>query len=225
MTGRPRSSDAAPVPLTRRRRETRRRLVDAAFSLFAEHGIADTPVEIICERAGFTRGAFYSNFSSKEALFLALYEQEYADRIARLRRGVDELLDGPAPPELADAVARVIGLFTEHFAGDTTWYRLSGEFELHSLRRPEIREQIAAVLREFRNGMEESLRPLLDRMGLRLLVPVEDALLAFEAVYGAGLRRSLLMDAPAGVTVESVTPLLSRVVAALVEPVRPPAGR
>lgn len=218
MTARPRSSEDHPAPPSRRRQETRRRLIDAAFSIFAEHGIADTPVEIICERAGFTRGAFYSNFSSKEALFLALYEQEFADRITRLRGAVDDLLETPAPPELADAVARVIGLFTEHFAGDTTWYRLSGEFELHSLRRPEIREQIAAVLRQFQSGMEEALRPLLGRMGLRLLVPVEDALLAFEAIYGAGLRRSLLMDAPVGLTVDSVTPLLSHVVAALVEP-------
>ena len=49
-----------------RRQHTRDRLIDAATGLFAEKSIEGASVEEISERAGFTRGAFYSNFDSKE---------------------------------------------------------------------------------------------------------------------------------------------------------------
>jgi AcrR family transcriptional regulator len=65
--------------VTRRRAETRRRLVETAYAVFCETGIRDTPVELIRDRAGFTRGAFYSNFASKEELFLAVYQTTVAD--------------------------------------------------------------------------------------------------------------------------------------------------
>ena len=54
--------------LSRRRSETQDRLLAAAVPLFAERGISASTVELICERAGFTRGAFYSNFESKDDL-------------------------------------------------------------------------------------------------------------------------------------------------------------
>jgi len=57
--------DVPPSGLTSRRREaTRQKLLDAAGLVFAEEGLDAASVEAICERAGFTRGAFYSNFDS-----------------------------------------------------------------------------------------------------------------------------------------------------------------
>jgi AcrR family transcriptional regulator len=47
----------------------------AASEVFAESGFDGASVEAICERAGFTRGAFYSNFASKEELFFGLVQQ------------------------------------------------------------------------------------------------------------------------------------------------------
>ena len=57
------------------REQTRQRLMDAAERLFAERGIGDTSIEQIAEEAGFSRGAFYSNFDDREALVLALLER------------------------------------------------------------------------------------------------------------------------------------------------------
>ena len=48
--------------VTARRAATRERLIDAAIDVFAEKGVLGASVEEICEDAGFTRGAFYSNF-------------------------------------------------------------------------------------------------------------------------------------------------------------------
>lgn len=85
---------------SRRREQTRARLLDAAHEVFGEVGMDAASVELICERAGFTRGAFYSNFDSKDELFLALVthlaEQkldEVTVRVRDLRPG--EVVDPP----------------------------------------------------------------------------------------------------------------------------------
>jgi AcrR family transcriptional regulator len=54
--------------ISARRQATRERVLEAAGEVFAERGFHGASVEDICERAGFTRGAFYSNFSSKDDL-------------------------------------------------------------------------------------------------------------------------------------------------------------
>ena len=66
---------ADPMPVTARRAQTQERLMAAAGRVFAERGIIGASVEEICEAAGFTRGAFYSNFADKDALVLALIRQ------------------------------------------------------------------------------------------------------------------------------------------------------
>src|ERR1700690_4472568 len=73
--------DGTPVRVTRRRAETRARLLDAAFSVFATKGFGRTSIEDVCTAAGFTRGAFYSNFDTLDELFYALYQQR-AEAIA-----------------------------------------------------------------------------------------------------------------------------------------------
>ena len=67
--------------VTRRREATRERLLTAAMEVFAEKGFHGASVEQICERAGFTRGAFYSNFAAVDDLVIELYER-HARRLA-----------------------------------------------------------------------------------------------------------------------------------------------
>ena len=91
------------IPVTRRRENTRARLLDAAAQVFAEVGLEGASVEAICERAGFTRGAFYSNFESKDQLFLALASTVAEQRLASVRGRIDEfvasgVLAGDADP-------------------------------------------------------------------------------------------------------------------------------
>ena len=52
--------------------QTRLRLLDAAQAIFMKKGFVAASVEDIAEAAGYTRGAFYSNFRSKPELFLEL---------------------------------------------------------------------------------------------------------------------------------------------------------
>lgn len=58
--------------------ETRTRLLDAAAEEFAAHGFAGASIDAITARAGYSRGAFYSNFASKADLLLELSEVQMA---------------------------------------------------------------------------------------------------------------------------------------------------
>jgi AcrR family transcriptional regulator len=56
------------------RDDTRDKLFEAAARVFEEHGIGGASIETIAAAAGFTRGAFYSNFKSKDELIIAMLE-------------------------------------------------------------------------------------------------------------------------------------------------------
>jgi AcrR family transcriptional regulator len=61
---------------------TRRRLLDAAETVFGRHGFHRASVEEIAREAGATTGALYSNFAGKEDLFLALFEERIATDVS-----------------------------------------------------------------------------------------------------------------------------------------------
>src|ERR1700733_5469601 len=73
-------ADAADQPSLRDEQKalTRRRLIDAAETVFARSGFHGASVEEIAREAGATTGALYSNFAGKEDLFLALFEERIA---------------------------------------------------------------------------------------------------------------------------------------------------
>ncbi|WP_345764192.1 TetR/AcrR family transcriptional regulator [Diaminobutyricibacter sp. McL0608] len=132
--------DDAPTE-SARRQKTRARLLDAAFEIFAENGVHASSVEMITEAAGFTRGAFYSNFSTKEELFFALMERENALRIEQLQVGVSEYLgpfaeqgDGIRDELVGSVIAKVLELQSD----DRRWCLVQGEFMLLALRDPEV---------------------------------------------------------------------------------------
>src|SRR4249920_1855864 len=91
------TGDAQLVALTpeRRRALTRRHLLEAAGVVFARQGFHGATLDEVAATAGFTKGAVYSNFTSKDDLFLALLD----DRIDRQFAIVFEALEsGPHDP-------------------------------------------------------------------------------------------------------------------------------
>jgi AcrR family transcriptional regulator len=71
------------------RDDTREKLFGAAARVFEEQGIGGASIEAVAAAAGFTRGAFYSNFKSKDELIIAMLEDHVEQSIARIR----DLLD------------------------------------------------------------------------------------------------------------------------------------
>lgn len=113
------------------RAQTRRDLLDAARGLFARQGFDGTSVEQIAEAAGYTRGAFYSNFEDKQTLLIALIERCFDDDLAdlaRLRGGLAEVSVGfQQAADLEEAHHRESHL-------------LKMEFWMCALRYPAVRE-------------------------------------------------------------------------------------
>src|ERR1700731_1465399 len=65
------------------RDDTRDKLFEAAARMFEEQGIGGASIEAIAAAAGFTRGAFYSNFKSKDELIIAMLEDHVAQSVRR----------------------------------------------------------------------------------------------------------------------------------------------
>ena len=145
---------AAAVGLSRRRAGTQARLLAAASQVFAERGFGRATVEDVCERAGYSRGAFYSNFDSLDELFFALYGARSAELIDAVRRVVEVMPDRLSLDEVIDRVIAVLPISRES-------HLLNLEFAAHALRHPEV----AAALAEHRRAAREALTPIL-RAGL-----------------------------------------------------------
>ncbi|WP_227985465.1 TetR/AcrR family transcriptional regulator [Nocardia spumae] len=151
--------------MTKRRAETRQRLLDAAFDAFAEEGFGRCTVEQICERAGFTRGAFYSNFTSLEELFLDMWEVR-SGQMLREVTGVLESEAGVAEGDLRAGVEQVLRAVPL----DDKWFRITAEFTAHALRNPPLRRVMVA--RE--NAIVAALLPVLENLLARVGRTVTD---------------------------------------------------
>ncbi|MEU2717738.1 TetR/AcrR family transcriptional regulator [Streptomyces sp. NPDC007205] len=176
-----------PKRVTRRRVQTRARLLDAAFQVFAAKGFGRASIEEICEAAGFSRGAFYSNFTTPDELFFALY-QERADLIAAQ---VAEALaqDGPGldVPAAVDRVTEVLLL-------DVDWLLVKTDFLVHAARDPGV----ARALLDHRARLREAIADRLFRTRGHTELPavLEDVDGAAHAVVAAydGVTTQLLLD-------------------------------
>lgn len=173
--------------VTRRRVRTRANLLDAAFAVFAAKGFGRVSIEEVCEAAGYSRGAFYSNFDSLDELFFALYQQR-ADLIADQVAGA-LALDGPGldVPAAVDRVTEVLLL-------DRDWLLVKTDFLVHAARAPEV----ARTLLEHRSRLRRAIADRLARTRGHaelpaVLVDVEGAAHAVVAAYD-GVTVQLLLD-------------------------------
>ncbi|MEU0109820.1 TetR/AcrR family transcriptional regulator [Streptomyces sp. NPDC006251] len=173
--------------VTRRRVRTRANLLRAAFAVFAAKGFGHVSIEEVCEAAGYSRGAFYSNFSSLDELFFALY-QERAELIAEQVSGA-LALDGP-DLDVPAAVDRV----TEVLLLDRDWLLVKTDFLVHAARDPDV----ARSLLEHRARLRQAIADRLARArGHTALPPVlgdtDGAAHAVVAAYD-GVTTQLLLD-------------------------------
>ena len=184
------SPPAAPGPaprVTKRRAETRARLLEAAFEVFARKGFGQVRIDDVCRAAGYTRGAFYSQFDSIDELFFTLYDQK-AEEIARQ---VADALTGGRPGE---AVETAIERASATLLLDRDWLLVKTDFLLHAARTPEV----ARRLDDHRHGLRDAIENRLRAAGDRIALPDEiaepsDAARAVVAIYD-GVSIQLLLD-------------------------------
>jgi AcrR family transcriptional regulator len=176
-------------PRTKReeqRERTREDLLDAARVLFARHGFHGASVDQVAEAAGFTKGAVYSNFNSKEELFLALLERQLDRSVAQLER----LLERHAPDERASALVDGVGDLP---VLDHEWFLLEAEFLLYAARNPDVtvRDLVSDRQQRTRARITEVVQRHLDDLGID--VEAEDVARLLMALAD-GLTQAALVD-------------------------------
>jgi len=158
---------AARLTRKEQREQTRSRLLAAAQRLFVAQGFAGTSVEDIAEAAGYTRGAFYSNFEDKDDLFLALLDESLANRVAEL----NELAGESA--SLPDFFGRIIRSNESREMRRTTI--LHTEFWLYAARNPHVRKKLAERQRNELRAFERAIEAQFKTVGLEPPVDIHEA--------------------------------------------------
>ncbi|WP_329004724.1 TetR/AcrR family transcriptional regulator [Kribbella sp. NBC_00709] len=189
----------------RRRSNTRARLLEGALEVFAERGFHGASVEDICERAGFTRGAFYSNFGSKDELVLALFQATTDRLLEQIEALLPELASQPGT--LLDAV---LGLLDETAPDQRQWHLISTEFTLHALRDPEAARALNTQRAMFRDSLTKLVDQIAETSGLTLSVPAEQFVRLVIAVHEGARSQSLLepRKVPAGQLEHTFLPMV-----------------
>lgn len=119
--------------------QTRERVLNAAEALFAERGFHATSVDDVAAEAGYTRGAVYSNFTSKEDVFFGVYERRAKQGIAEWERQIAAAGGG------AQGLDAVLVAVTRRRGRDDGWLAAFFEFWAHVVRRPELRARFAEI--------------------------------------------------------------------------------
>ncbi|OBK76238.1 TetR/AcrR family transcriptional regulator [Mycobacterium sp. 1274761.0] len=156
-------------PWTRERRleRTRSLLLDAAEQVFAEKGFVPATLDDIAGAAGYSKGAIYKYFATKEDLFLAAsdrYWRRYFDNFAEVMSASDHF----GPHELEEVAARWRRLSQDRGAEHAA---LGIEFNLYLLRNPEARERVAAKRSEVVDQLAEFIVEGIERLGATMLIP------------------------------------------------------
>jgi AcrR family transcriptional regulator len=169
---------------------TRQRLVEAAADVFCEQGFLKASLAAVADRAGYTIGAVYSNFSGKDELFLAVLR----DRLPRVEAMLAAALpaDGTAGSGSTDPVdERITRELDRLAAGEDAvppnWWRLLSEFRTHAAQDPVLWTELAESERRCREIIARHIERFAADTGLVLpLSPIELAELT--SALNDGLR-------------------------------------
>ena len=166
---------------------TRRRLLDAAAEVFAHRGFAATSLDEIAEEAGFSKGAVYSNFASKEDLFLSVLDEHVSRQMLDIRGEIDVTRN--AGEQVIEAGQRFMDLFQRERA----WYLLSYEFLVYAARNPEFQVEFATRQRVQRQAVVAMLEENAATMEIPMSLPPERMAVALEALAN-GIAFAKLAD-------------------------------
>lgn len=165
---------------------TRQQLLDAAAQTFARKGYAGASVEEIAESAGYSTGALYSNFASKEELFLELMSARASRRVT----AVAEILETEEDP--VEALARLMDRTADHDK-NTDLMALRAEFWLYAVRNPDAMEALAAQRRDQVDALVSVISAAMERWGAPADVSATELATVVLAIF-QGLVRQRRID-------------------------------
>ncbi|WP_144629913.1 TetR/AcrR family transcriptional regulator [Bordetella genomosp. 13] len=176
------------VRLTREqsRHQTRQRLLDAAQRLFVAKGYGASSVEDIAEEAGYTRGAFYSNFGGKSEMLMELLRRDHEAHTSEMQA----IFDGETTREQLES--RIVAFYSQLYQNDDC-FLLWVEAKLQAARDPQFRDAFLAFTREQRAAVADYARQFMQRTGASLGMTPEELALGLVALCD-GIKFSHTFD-------------------------------
>jgi AcrR family transcriptional regulator len=168
------------------REQTRLRLLEAAAVVIAKKGLAATSVEDIAGHAGYTRGAFYSNFKSKTDLFIELLRLDHQN----IQEDLQKLLDADFSSE---DLQKQLALFYAQCYRDDNNYVIWAEARLHAIRDAKFRQRMNALCLEKRDTIAYFIEQFCKRLGTKLERPAADYALATISLMDGMLYFNIIM--------------------------------
>ncbi len=168
------------------REQTRLRLLEAAALSIARKGLAATSVEDIAAQAGYTRGAFYSNFNSKSDLFVELLRLDHRNIQENLRK----LLD--ADPSSDELQKQLTLLYAQRYRDENN-YVIWAEARLHAMRDQRFRQRMNALCLEKRDMVASFIEQFRKRVNAQWQGPCADYALAAIALMDGILYFNMTM--------------------------------
>lgn len=181
----PGKTDAGPPRLSRTesKARTRRRVLEAAETVFRRDGYHGASLEKVAAEAGFTKGAVYSNFDSKADLMLALL----AARAERRRLTWIEAFT--AAPNVEEFIAEVSRLSAAEVAAERDWLAVASEFMTVIGRDAELRARYAEQHEASLTALAAGIPAWAQKTGVRLAVAPERL-----ATIVIALHRGLILE-------------------------------
>jgi AcrR family transcriptional regulator len=202
-----------------RQANTRAELVDAAERLFSDRGFHATSLDAVADEAGYTKGAVYSNFASKEDLFFAVYERRVDRYLATTERLVAEADDA------AEGVLRVVAGVAARRENDDGWLAVFLEFWTHVLRYPEHRTRFAEIHAQAVDPFVSATGRFAAERGIELPLDARQLAVALFAMgTGIGLERLTQPEVVDGDLMVRMQELWFDALARGLEPQRHPKG-
>ena len=180
-----------PRRLTRKEKQahTRSCLMKSAARVFARRGLQQASIDEVADDAGFTKGAFYANFKSKEELFLAMLDERFAERLEEIERATAS----SAEPE--EQARRAGADFTKYISSDPEWQRLFFEFAAYAARNEDFRQELVTRYKALRDRITDFYRRRAEELGVAPPVPLEQlSLMTFAMANGVALEKLLEPD-------------------------------
>ncbi|WP_405083099.1 TetR/AcrR family transcriptional regulator [Paenibacillus chitinolyticus] len=192
-----------------RKKETRQLLLESAVETFAQLGFHGASVDKIAEFAGFSKGAVYAHFQSKEELFLAILEQQMQLHVYKIKQVIEQ------QHSLSQFIETMDSYFDSARQESKRWSILNMEFLLYAMREESARVKWSDMISQTINQISQSIGNLLatekhgstlsaDEMAWTLL-SLENGMAVFYSIsedrvplnlYGKALQNIFLFPKP-----------------------------
>jgi len=182
------------------REQTTQRLLDAAQKLIARKGLDAASVENIAEAAGYSRGAFYSNFKSKDDLFIELLRRDHLRSLAQF----DELRASDLPVDQIQLRTR--DLYSHMFRDNESFMNWT-EARMVAARDARFRAKLDALMAEKRAQIASFIGYFYQRVGVTPPMSTEKMAMGFMSL-AEGVRL-FMMSSPSEMTSPTAESLLS----------------